>query len=223
MDIKILFDILDQLHIGCLVINKDDGLILDSNGYGNQILSENDIKNPSVFKLIETNNETLYDVNNKVNKYIRIISLRGIWNDNKGQSLIALVDISDNIVRKAFEISANYVGEGMALYDAKQRLMFMNDSAVLVQKLNGVDVVGKTLQELFPDGQRPYATEEVLETGVPVTGKSVAYTTVNNKKNLSTVDAFPIHVDGKLIGAVCTEENSPLYEKIIKDNINLFT
>ena len=100
------------------------------------------------------------------------------------------------------------VSEGIIAVDAQKKITYLNKAAKSMLNLNGNEYIGRTLQHLFQDSILP----AVIKNKTAVTAGEKIYKK-DNKEIKLIYDAFPIIVDGEVVGAVKTIKDVKLIEK----------
>ncbi|WP_110927803.1 sigma-54 interaction domain-containing protein [Bacillus massiliglaciei] len=105
--------------------------------------------------------------------------------------------------KEVLEAILESIDEGIHVVDLEGKTIFYNKIAANRDGMKVKEVLGKPLLHVFPSLSRQTSTLlEVIRTGKPVFQKEQVYTNIHGKKIETVNTTLPIHVQGRLIGAV---------------------
>jgi arginine utilization regulatory protein len=119
-------------------------------------------------------------------------------------------------------IITNYIDEGIHIIDKDGRTVIYNRAMEGLEGLNGSEVIGKSLLEVFPSLNENTSTLcKVIKTGEPILERFQSY--VNKKGyNITAVNTtIPLVKDGEILGAVEISKDFTRIKELYDSIINL--
>jgi arginine utilization regulatory protein len=93
--------------------------------------------------------------------------------------------------------------EGVTITDAQGVVLYMNDAQAKIDDLKVNDAVGKTVTNLYRVDEGTSPTMACLKTGKAIINYACYYRTHLGRIVNSIHNIYPIHADGRIIGAIC--------------------
>ena len=115
----------------------------------------------------------------------------------------------------------NLVSEGVSIIDSNGCLIFFNQAAEILEELSTQDILGLHIKEVYHLNEKTSLALECLESGHSVVNKYHRYTTTKGKKLSVMASAFPIKIDGKIVGVVSTAKDISLIKELLDKNAEL--
>ena len=108
-----------------------------------------------------------------------------------------------NMTNEILEALLKVIDEGIHVIDMDGMTIFYNEIAASHDGMEPVEVIGKHVLESFPSLNKDTSTLlQVIRSGKPIYNKSQTYMNLH-ARTIDTVNTtLPIHIDGKLVGAV---------------------
>lgn len=115
----------------------------------------------------------------------------------------------------------NLVSEGVSIIDVDGCLLFFNQAAEKLEELSAKDILGQHIKDVYHLDENTSLALECLVTGHPVINKYHRYSTTKGKKLSVMASAFPINIDGKIVGVVSTAKDISLIKELLDKNAEL--
>jgi arginine utilization regulatory protein len=114
-----------------------------------------------------------------------------------------------------YKFASEQVAVGIHAVDITGKTVIYNEKMKEIEGLNSVDVVDRTILELFQFEQQDSTLLKVLHSGEPVLRVKQTYWNRNGQEITTINDTYPVLVEGELIGAVEFSRDITALERLI--------
>ncbi|MFF2755432.1 sigma 54-interacting transcriptional regulator [Psychrobacillus sp. NPDC058041] len=114
-----------------------------------------------------------------------------------------------------YKFATEQVSIGIHAVDTTGKTVIYNEKMKEIEGLNSVDVVDRTILELFQFEQQDSTLLKVLHSGEPVLRVKQTYWNRNGQEITTINDTYPVLEEGELIGAVEFSRDITALEKLI--------
>ena len=105
--------------------------------------------------------------------------------------------------------------EGIIIADTRGRILFYNETQAGIDDLRPGNVIGKRVADIYRLDWHDSMIFRCMEANAPIIGRLFFYRTYKGKLANTIHSAFPLHVNGVLVGAICFVKNYNLLEKVM--------
>ena len=105
--------------------------------------------------------------------------------------------------------------EGIIITDTGGRILFYNEAQAVIDDLRPGKVIGKRVADIYRLDWHESMIFRCLEAETPIIGRLFFYRTCKGKLANTIHSVFPLHVDGRMAGAICFVKNYNLLEKVM--------
>lgn len=105
--------------------------------------------------------------------------------------------------------------EGIIITDTGGRILFYNEAQAVIDDLRPGNVIGKRVADIYRLDWHESMIFRCLEAETPIIGRLFFYRTCKGKLANTIHSVFPLHVDGRMAGAICFVKNYNLLEKVM--------
>ncbi|MEE4114139.1 MAG: sigma 54-interacting transcriptional regulator [Desulfobacteraceae bacterium] len=105
--------------------------------------------------------------------------------------------------------------EGIIITDTRGRILFYNEAQAGIDDLRPGNVIGKRVADIYRLDWHESMIFRCLDADAPVIGRLFFYRTCKGKLANTIHSVFPLHLNGKLAGAICFVKNYNLLEKVM--------
>lgn len=114
-----------------------------------------------------------------------------------------------------YKFASEHVAVGIHAVDTTGKTVIYNEKMKEIEGLNSVDVVDRTILELFQFEQQDSTLLKVLHSGEPVLRVKQTYWNRNGQEITTINDTYPVLEEGELIGAVEFSRDITALERLI--------
>ncbi len=105
--------------------------------------------------------------------------------------------------------------EGIIITDTGGSILFYNEAQAGIDDLRPANVIGKRVADIYRLDWRDSMIFRCLAADTPIFGRLFFYRTCKGKLANTIHSVFPLHLNGKLVGAICFVKNYNLLEKVM--------
>ncbi len=105
--------------------------------------------------------------------------------------------------------------EGIIITDTGGRILFYNEAQAGIDDLRPGNVIGKRVADIYRLDWHDSMIFRCLEANTPIIGRLFFYRTCKGKLANTIHSVFPLHLNGRLAGAICFVKNYNLLEKVM--------
>ena len=105
--------------------------------------------------------------------------------------------------------------EGIIITDTDGRILFYNEAQAGIDDLRPANVIGKRVGDIYRLDWHDSMIFRCLEANTPIIGRLFFYRTCKGKLANTIHSVFPLHLNGRLAGAICFVKNYNLLEKVM--------
>lgn len=138
------------------------------------------------------------------NKYIKVLrSPDSKYFDNLPKDLHLLI-FEDATNESNYDIFTNVVDnaeEAIIIVDEHSNILYLNNTALVMDSLVFEDVVGKHISEIYSDLNEKLLLPKVIEKGHAIIGERQQYATKYGKEITAISNNYPIIRNGEILGA----------------------
>lgn len=126
-----------------------------------------------------------------------------------------------------YESVLNQVEEGVVISDDKNRVIFINRAAEVIEGVDAKKSLGKSMEELYsPTENTPYHSQHsvVLDTGIPANQYYNQYMVKESHKVINAIERmFPVNVRKQTIAVYSLIKNLPVIKKSMDQSLELYS
>ncbi|WP_373497792.1 sigma-54 interaction domain-containing protein [Desulfococcus sp.] len=105
--------------------------------------------------------------------------------------------------------------EGVIVADAGGTILYYNDAQGRIDDLPPGEAIGKKIVEVYDLTEAQSTTMRCLHTGRPITHQPIFYRTRLGRFANVVSNVYPIHAEGRLVGAISFTKDYQMVEKIV--------
>ena len=225
MDFELVMELLSKNGVGAILLDDDD-IVIDFNEIAQLLLVSTGILPGyplhELLHELKTPNPQLPGLCVGFKNYIMPVSNDFGSGIPEGQHLLTFRDVSEMYEHHMMKDALQHIHEAVILFDAQDRVFFLNNALQELDSLVPDEVTGKTVDEIYAmTGDKEYEITKARKTKKPHLNHRQFYSTKYGKELSTLSSTYPVLEGGTVVGTYNILENWSTTDELQKQIIDL--